>query len=97
VIDADSRYAGVGSDTLDGDDEVMFLRRRFLPPASGIEAPETRDVTNIPRWRLDLIAAYALGDAFAFWQICDANDAMNPATLLDECGNQLRIPSGLAQ
>jgi hypothetical protein len=95
MIDADSRYARVGSDTLGGDDdEVIFLRRRFLPAASDIEAAETRDVTDVPRWRLDLIAAQALGDAFSFWRICDANDAMNPATLLDECGNHVRIPSG---
>jgi len=97
MIDADSRYAAVGSDTLGGEDEVIFLRRRFLPPASEIEAAETLDAANVPRWRLDLIAAHALGDAFAFWRICDANDAMNPATLLDDCGNQIRIPSGTAE
>ena len=97
MIDADSRYAEVGCDTLPGDDEVMYLKRRFLPAASDVDAPQTLDAAAVPRHRLDLVAAHALGDAFAFWRICDANEAMNPATLLDDTGNRLRIPSGLSQ
>lgn len=97
MIDADSRYAGIGSDTLAGEEDVIFLRRRFLPLGSDVDAPETIDVTNLPRWRLDLIAAHTLGDAFAFWRICDANEAMNPAVLVDESANRLRIPTGLSE
>ena len=97
MIDGDSRYAAVGSDTLDGDDEVVFLKRRFLPAASGIASAQTIDTSAVPRERLDLVAAHTLGDAFAFWRICDANDAMNPATLLDDCKDQIRIPAGPLQ
>ena len=32
--------------------------------------------------RLDLLAFRYLGDATAFWRICDANNAMVPATLM---------------
>jgi hypothetical protein len=42
--------------------------------------------------RLDLIAARALGDAEHFWQVCDANNAMNPFDLTAEVGSTLRIP-----
>lgn len=94
MIYKDSRYAGIASDTLDGPDEVIYLKRRFLPPASEIDATQTLDATGVPPGRLDLVAAHTLGDAFAFWRICDANEAMNPATLVDECAQQLRIPSG---
>jgi hypothetical protein len=31
--------------------------------------------------RLDQIASYFLSDATAFWQLCDANDAMAPDAL----------------
>ncbi len=31
--------------------------------------------------RLDLIASYYLQDATAFWQLCDANDAVSPDAL----------------
>ena len=31
--------------------------------------------------RLDLIASHFLNDATAFWQLCDANDAMAPDAL----------------
>ena len=42
--------------------------------------------------RLDLITARALGDPLQFWQVCDANNAMNPFDLTSEAGCLLRIP-----
>jgi hypothetical protein len=33
-----------------------------------------------------------LGDAEHFWQVCDANNALNPFDLADEVGRTLRIP-----
>ena len=42
--------------------------------------------------RLDLIAARMLGDGEHFWQICDANNTMNPFDLTIEVGRTLRVP-----
>ena len=45
-----------------------------------------------PRVRA-FVAAQALGDAFQFWRICDANEAMNPFDVVAERAGVLRIPS----
>jgi hypothetical protein len=42
--------------------------------------------------RLDQIASYFLSDATAFWQLCDANDAVVPDALAVE--NLIGIPGG---
>ena len=42
--------------------------------------------------RLDLITARTLGDPEAFWRVCDANDALDPAELTSEAGRRLRVP-----
>lgn len=42
--------------------------------------------------RLDLIAFRTLGDPLQFWQICDANNALNPIALAAESGRALRVP-----
>ena len=90
------RYAGVGTDTMEDESgaRVIYLRRRFLPSGEGISGRRTVQAAATPD-RLDLVAALTLGDAFAFWRICDANDAMNPFDIVAECAGQLRIPSEL--
>jgi hypothetical protein len=67
-----------------------YKRRRFLP--RGETLPLLTEVTTGVDDRLDLIAARTLGDAEHFWQVCDANNAMNPFDLTDEAGCVLRIP-----
>jgi hypothetical protein len=49
--------------------------------------------------RLDQVASRTLGDPQQFWRLCDANDAMNPFTLLQETSGRLVLPSpyGAAQ
>ncbi|MCA9874848.1 MAG: hypothetical protein KC441_14355 [Anaerolineales bacterium] len=73
--------------------QTRYKRRRFLP--QGETMPEVGRVTIQPHGRLDLIAAQSLGDPKAFWQICDANNALNPFDLVadTEIGRQLRIPT----
>ena len=46
---------------------------------------------------MDLIAANELGDAEAYWRICDANNAMRPEDLASPIGRRLRItlPQGI--
>jgi hypothetical protein len=93
------RYAGIGTDRIEDETGAyaIYLRRRFLPSGSDIDGSRTFDAAHMPE-RLDLVAALALGDAFSFWRICDANDAMNPFDVVAESeGGRLRIPSELVQ
>jgi len=69
---------------------VTYKRRRFLP--HGRDLPLLAEVTLQPGERLDLLAARTLGDPEAFWRICDANDAIDPAELTVEVGRVLRVP-----
>ncbi|NEP18556.1 MAG: hypothetical protein F6J97_16915, partial [Leptolyngbya sp. SIO4C1] len=64
--------------------------RRFLP--NGQDLPLLGEVTITAEDRLDLITANALGDPEQFWQVCDANNAMNPTALTADIGQRLRIP-----
>ncbi|HTJ25705.1 MAG TPA: hypothetical protein VMA36_06015 [Candidatus Limnocylindria bacterium] len=94
MLDPKSRYAAVGHETYEAPDgsRAIYLRRRFLPDADEIPAFRSVDASRFAQ-RLDLVAARTLGDAFAFWQLCDANAAMNPFDLVAECGGRLRVPS----
>jgi hypothetical protein len=69
---------------------ITYKRRRFLP--QGEAMPLLAEVTVGVDDRLDLVAARTLGDAEHFWQVCDANNAMNPFDLAAEVGRVLRIP-----
>ena len=93
---SNGRYAGIGTDAIEDEHgpKVIYLRRRFLPSSDEIAGRRTVEATAM-RDRLDLVAASTLGDAFAYWRICDANDAMNPFDLVAECQGQLRIPSDI--
>jgi hypothetical protein len=75
--------------------EVVFLRRRFLPQPETLA--EIAQYTVGALDRLDNIAAAAVGDAELFWQVGDANRAMDPDELAAETGRRLRItlPAGI--
>jgi hypothetical protein len=92
-----SRYYGLpvlklGAGT---DHETAYLARRFVPPSSQFAFLRTHIVTEGER--MDLVAARELGDAQAFWRVCDANDAKNPDDLTAVPGRGLRIalPQGV--
>lgn len=68
---------------------ITYKRRRFLP--QGTQLPLLTEVTVMPGDRLDLIAARTLQAPDHFWQICDANNALNPFTLTEQVGNVLRV------
>ena len=94
---ANSRYAGIDTDTLTTSDgkKIVYLRRRFVP------SPERfallQEYTVVQGDRLDNLAAKFIGDPERFWQICDANAAMRPEELTDTIGRTLRItlPEGI--
>jgi hypothetical protein len=94
----DSRYAAVPVAVLQLVDpsgveqEVRYLRRRFLPsPAAG---PALAVHAVVQGDRIDLIAARYLGDATQFWQVCDATRVIHPDDLTgeDRIGAAVRIP-----
>lgn len=85
-----SRYAGLEIASRIGPDgsETRYVRRRFIPrttpPAIGWHMVSEGD-------RIDLIAARTLGDPLLWWQIADANRALDPGELTAEIGRAVRI------
>jgi hypothetical protein len=86
-----SRYYNIAIETLTAADGVQtpYLSRRFLPQSDQFALLRAHTVGQGER--MDLIAAGELGDAEAFWRICDANDAMRPDDLTAVIGRRLRI------
>lgn len=92
MFESRSRYYNLETaqiTTTDGR-KVAYKRRRFLPP--GQDMPIAEEVIVKDEDRLDLITFATLGDSEQFWQICDANNAMNPDELIAEPGKMLRVP-----
>lgn len=90
-----SRYAAVEDAELevalpDGTTRtVAYKRRRFLPP---IDAGTTVAVHRVAAGdRPDLLAHAYLGEATAFWRLCDANPVIRPSELVDEAGATFRV------
>ena len=71
--------------------EIVYLRRRFLPPSSASVIISEYSVEEGDR--LDNVTAKNhFNDPEQFWQLCDANDAMRPNELTEEIGRRLKIP-----
>lgn len=92
-----SRYYSIERATLETaqGETVVFVRRRFVPPASRFAPLHEHAVSQGER--LDHIAAAHLGNAEMFWRLCDANGAMRPDELIESPGRRLRItlPEGI--
>lgn len=92
-----SRYAAVGIAHLElpSGEQIVYLRRRFLPQPDTLAQVGTHTV--IQDERLDLVAAHELGDPELFWRLLDANLALR-AEELEVPGRRLRItlPGGMA-
>ena len=71
--------------------KIAYKRRRFLP--QGQTMPLLQEVIAVEGDRLDLITYNTLGDPLYFWQVCDANNTMNPEELTAEIGKVIRIPT----
>jgi hypothetical protein len=74
---------------------INYLRRRFVPPADNFFLLLVHTVAKGER--LDNITNQYLGDPTQFWQLCDANNAVNPDELTEITGQQIRItlPQGI--
>ena len=69
---------------------VTYAPRRILPqPDSFATLVEVRLTDGD---RLDLLAAATLGDPLLFWQICDANGALDPFDLVSRIGATIKVP-----
>ncbi len=97
LFSATSRYSGIATATLvtPQGKTIIYLTRRFVPSPDLFALLQLHTVTQGER--LDNIANQFLGDPSMFWQICDANNAMQPEELTETPGRQLRItlPAGI--
>jgi len=87
-----SRYYGLDTEnylTPDGR-TIVYLTRRFLPPAGASPVIAIHTVTQGER--LDNITARYLGDPEQFWRICDMNNAVHPDEMTAEIDRNLNIP-----
>jgi hypothetical protein len=87
-----SRYAGVGVVAWDpgsGAPPIAYLGRRLCPLPEHFALLYEMRVTEVDR--RDLIAAHHLGDAELWWQLADANGAIDPRELTGTIGRPLRI------
>lgn len=92
-----SRYSGVQTAALTASDgrTIVYLRRRFVPPAAALQLLQLHSVAQGDR--LDNLSAMYYGDPELFWRIADANEAFDPDELAVETGCTLRItlPQGM--
>lgn len=92
-----SRYFGVplATWTPPEGEPIVYLTRRFVPAPDRFATTGWHVVAD--RDRMDIVAHRALGDAEAFWRICDANAAMHPDDLTAEVGRRIRLtlPEGV--
>jgi len=92
-----SRYYGIATVTVETQDgkQIVFLRRRFVPPPERFELLTEHTVSEGER--LDNITALYLGDPEQFWRVCDANGVVRPAELTETVGRKIRItlPEGI--
>lgn len=91
ALPSSSRYSGGGTATLETPDgrATIYLRRRFVPPASRFTTRLEHRVVQGDR--LDNLSAQYLGDPLLFWRIADANNVMRAESLVERQGRLLRI------
>jgi hypothetical protein len=82
MFDPTSRYFDIptAQHTQPDGRTVAYVRRRFLPPASGMTVIGQIQVQQGDR--LDLLAHRAFSDAESGWRIADSNDALYPPDLI---------------
>lgn len=68
---------------------VLYKSRRFLPREE--TRPVLTEVTILDNERPDLVAARVLQQPELFWQLCDANQVMNPFELTETFGRKIRV------
>lgn len=92
MIDPTSRYANLEMKTLTSKNGrvVNYICRRFLPQSETLQILTEVNIEQSDR--LDLISARTLGNPLMFWQICDANESMDPFDLVEEVNKKVKVP-----
>ena len=92
MFDEKSRYANLATKgfTLPNGRVVAYVKRRIVPPAESYVAAGGVTVTDSER--LDNLAHRHLGTPAGFYQIADANEAVQPIELTARSGRRLTIP-----
>lgn len=92
-----SRYHSVGTavHTRPDGEEIVYLRRRFVPGPENFHTLQEHVVTEGERH--DTLAAQLLGEPEQFWRLCDANGVLRPEELTETPGARVRItlPEGV--
>lgn len=92
-----SRYHGVEVGRLErpGQAPIPYVLRRFIPPPERYVEVQRHTVQQGDR--IDRLAAHYLGDPERYWQIADANAALDPASLTETPNTEIRItlPEGI--
>lgn len=93
-----SRYWATGTavHTRPDGEEVVYLRRRFVPQPEGFHTLQEHVV--VEGERPDTLAAQLLGDPEQSWRLCDGNGVLRPEELTETPGARVRItlPEGIA-
>lgn len=92
-----SRYYSISTATMQdaNGNTISYLRRRFLPQEDQFFVLQQHTV--VQGERLDQIANLYLGDPQRYWQICDANNVIQPEELIELPGSKINItlPQGI--
>lgn len=74
----ESRYYGLPlrAQTTPAGAQISYVSRRFIPPPEDFALLQRYRVQQGDR--IDVIAASILGNPLSYWQICDANLALEP-------------------
>jgi hypothetical protein len=93
----ESRYYGlpVLSVTAPGGSQMSYVSRRFIPPPEDFALLQRYRVQQADR--VDVIAASILGNPLSYWQICDANLALEPdaVTAIPGAFIVITLPAGV--
>jgi hypothetical protein len=92
-----SRYHGLATGRLTTADGrvIVYVRRRFVPPAEAFVLLQEHTVAEGDR--PDALAARYVGDPEQFWRLADANGVLRPQELVEPVGRRIRItlPHGM--
>jgi hypothetical protein len=92
-----SRYYNIAvvSLPMNNEESIPYIKRRFVPQADNFATLQLYTVKQSDR--LDNVAYQFIGDPEKFWQICDANNELNPGEITEQPGNTIRItlPQGI--
>lgn len=93
----ESRYYGrpLQSLTNSSGTQISYVSRRFIPPPADYTVLQLYRVGQGDR--IDVIAAALLGNPLSYWQLCDANAAIEPPDVVAVPGAFINVtlPAGI--